>query len=110
MHPADMLDRLRTYRNRKEDLSLKSLLGAEMRRQRRAVRAAGGLSDAWDRVVPDELRDKATVIGCRRGVVTVRVRDASAMYRINQWLASGGMAALRDASGRGITRVAFMHV
>lgn len=109
MHPADTLDRLRTYRNKTSDLTLTSLLGAEARKQRRAVRATGGIGDAWAHVIPDELSDKATVIACRRGVLSVRVRDASAMYRINTWLASGGLTELREASGRGITRVAFLH-
>jgi len=110
MHPADALDRLRTHRNAPDpDLSLTALIGKERRRHRSDQRAAGGIGEAWERVVPPALAEKAVVVRCRRGVLTLRVRDASAMYRINQWLASGGLSTLREASGRGITRVAFMH-
>jgi Dna[CI] antecedent, DciA len=110
MHPADSLNRLRANRNRPDpDLSLAALLGAEARRHKSATRAAGGVAKAWAEVVPDELADKAVVVRLRRGVLAVRVRDAASMYRLNQWLGSGGIAALRARSGRGISRVAFMH-
>lgn len=110
MHPADALTRLRTHRNRPDpDLSLTTLLGTEMRKHRNATRAVGGVGQAWAEIVPGELADKAVVVRWRKGILTVRVRDAASMYRINQWLASGGISRLRERSGRAVTRVAFMH-
>ena len=106
----DPLARLRVHRNRPDpDLSLGDLLGAERRRHANAKRAVGGIGQAWAEVVPDELADKAVVVKCARGVLTVRVLDAGSMYRLNQWLASGGLASVRERSGRGISRVAFLQ-
>jgi hypothetical protein len=110
MRPSDSLDRLRSHRNRPDpDMSLAALLGAEARRHKNSARAVGGIEQVWAEVVPAELNDKAVVVRLRRGVLTLRVRDAASMYRLNQWLGGGGIKALRERSGRGITRVAFLH-
>lgn len=68
-------------------------LRAHVRRQQRR---AGGFEDAWERVAPPHLRGRASIDRfTRTGVLVLRAADASVRYLVTQWLAGGGLDALR---------------
>ncbi len=77
-------------------------LHAELARRRRS---GGGAAAAWDVVVPDALREKSEVVGVSRGVLSVRVRDASARFALDRFLRSGGEASLIRTARVAIKRV-----
>ncbi len=100
------LSRLRELRApRERDAALATeveRLRAEMERRRRR---GSGAAAAWEVVVPDGLREKSEVVGVSRGVLSVRVRDASARFALDRFLRSGGEAALIGAARIAIRRV-----
>lgn len=75
--------------------------GEALAKMRRAV---GGAAEAWATIAPDDLRDSAAVVHVKRGVLTLRCRDAAARYRVTGWLRSGGERGL-IAAGVGVNRV-----
>jgi hypothetical protein len=97
---------LRQNRNfRDRDLSIVALVGelyGEVARQHRQVDGAG---EAWARVVPRELGSRAQLQRLARGVLHVRVSDASARFALDRFLRSGGERSLVAASGGKVKRV-----
>lgn len=77
-------------------------LSAELSRRRRG---GGSAAAAWEVVVPDSLRERCEVTGVSRGILTVRVRDASARFELDRFLRSGGEAALIRTAKVAIRRV-----
>jgi hypothetical protein len=71
----------------------------------RQVRDGDDVSAAWDRVVPEHLRGRAAVVGCKGGVLTIRCRSASDRYTLDRWLRGGGEQAVRDAARSMVKRV-----
>lgn len=100
------LSRLRELRvPRERDAALATemeRLRAELERRRRG---GSGMAAAWDVVVPDGLREKSEVVGVSRGVLSVRVRDASARFALDRFLRSGGEATLIRTSKVAIRKV-----
>ncbi|GJM18307.1 MAG: hypothetical protein DHS20C14_05200 [Phycisphaeraceae bacterium] len=99
------LDRVRGYRVRPEGGGL----GEAIDRARRAVRkrtdAEQAAAEAWEAVVPDEFRERATFVSVRRGVVTVRVPDAGVRYRLEAWVRGGGQATYAGVAKTAVSRV-----
>lgn len=100
------LGRVRGYRVRPDRVEG---LGAEIERASRAVRkrtdAEQAAADAWDAVVPDEFRERATFVTVKRGVVTVRVPDAGVRYRLEAWVRGGGQASYAGIAKTAVSRV-----
>jgi hypothetical protein len=103
------LERLRQWRvtSRQPDIAgaLTRAIDQEVRQIGKALRATGGIEDAWARVVPASLRARATPERLRAGVLTVRVTDGVTMHEVDRWLRAGGERALKQAAGTTLTRV-----
>jgi hypothetical protein len=69
--------------------------------------AVGGLSRAWDAIVPASLAKLTSAHSISPGgVLVVRAADSSAAFEFDQWLrGQGGEAAIAAASTRAIRRV-----
>jgi hypothetical protein len=72
-----------------------------------AGRGDDAITNAWEELAPPGLRDRARVVSLSRGVLNLRVSDASARFEVDRWLRAGGQARLARACGRGISRVRF---
>ena len=83
------------------ETSLAELLDAV----RREARRAPGAKAAWAASAPQELKDMAQVIGLVQGVLTLRARDASAHWEVDQWLRREGKAMLLSAASAPIRRI-----
>lgn len=72
----------------------------------RSAGALGGLDEAWGSLLPPELagvsRPQKLTAG---GLLTVRATDAAAVYEVDQWVRSGGLAVLRGACKATLRRV-----
>ncbi len=100
------LAKLRRLRVRPEpDLSLAAAVAPLQRELTKRRRSGGAAETAWERAVPGPLRAKATVLSLSRGVLTVRVPDASARFGLDRFLRSGGQDALIGTSPVAIKRV-----
>lgn len=63
------------------------------------------IAEAWARVVPDDLASRTSIERLARGVLVVRLGDASARFELDRFLRAGGLEALRAASHAPIARV-----
>lgn len=67
----------------------------------------GKISEAWATLVPELLRERATLSAYTKGTLTVLVDSASHLYELRQLLGSGLEAQLKLAcSSEGLRRVA----
>jgi len=66
--------------------------------------------EAWETVVPDQIRDCCRLGGLRAGKLAVHVENASERYLVDRWLASGGLGALRALARVPIGRVELVIV
>ncbi len=106
MHPDARLHNLRERRNRSApDRSIADPIARLRAQFERQIRDGGDISAAWDRVVPERLRGRAAVVGCKSGVLTIRCRSASDRYTLDRWLRGGGEQAVRDAARAAVKRV-----
>lgn len=60
---------------------------------------------AWEAGAPGGIRALAWVVGVTRGRVTLGVRDAAARHRVDRWIRSGGLGAMRRHAGGPIASV-----
>ncbi len=94
------LHRLREWRVGKDrDLTIGLSLrdaAAKVEEQRRAGRGAG---ESWEALVPARVRERCHVVLVLRGVMTVKVKDASARFEVDRWLRSGGETELVKRAG-----------
>jgi hypothetical protein len=105
--PEEELARLRTFRNfKKRDLSIGDEVARIQKKFTRSAGALGGLDEAWASLLPPELgalsRPQKLTAG---GLLTVRASDAAAVYELDQWVRSGGLAVLRGACKATLRRV-----
>jgi len=56
----------------------------------RRHKSMGGVAAAWTAVVPDDIAGPAELVSLARGVLTVRVQDAPARFRLDRFLRAGG--------------------
>ena len=107
--PARGWDRLElTIRSRRRaapPLDLGSSIEQIARNAQKTRRRLGTIADAFEATVPARLAQHCEIVGLRAGTLTVRVSNASAGYRLSQWLRSGGEAALARASSAPLKRV-----
>ncbi|TVQ64383.1 MAG: DUF721 domain-containing protein [Phycisphaerales bacterium] len=91
----DALDRLRAHRVRADkDVSMRSLLEREAVELRRTQKRLGNAAAVWAETCPPDLLGHTSLAGLLRGVLTIRVRDASTRYELDRMLRSGGEAAM----------------
>lgn len=100
---VENLRRSRTRPDRRVDSSeLFTAVGAEAGRTARRLGDTGG---AWGELCPEAWRDRTSVEGVSRGVLTVRVTDSAARFELDRWLRAGGEDALIRACRTGIRKV-----
>lgn len=103
---ALLLARLRGWRNRPQpDLSLKPVTAGITADLRRRARTLGHAGEAWLRLVPPALLDQTTLLSMSRGVLTVRVGDASARSDLARWLREGGEHAVIRATPGSLIKI-----
>lgn len=71
----------------------------------RSFRRTGGFGKLWSDIVPGELGAASTIQSYARGVLTVAVNDAAAMYEIDRLLRSGLEQQLRERAPSTLKRV-----
>lgn len=74
----------------------------ELERQRRRTGAVAG---AWEAVCPAELIDRTAIEGVSRGVLTIRVADASTRFQLDRFMRGGGEMEVIRRSPSGVRRV-----
>jgi hypothetical protein len=103
---ALLLARLRGWRNRPQpDLSFRPVAAAMTADLRSRARTLGHAGEAWLRLVPPELLDQTSLLSMARGVLTVRVSDASARSDLARWLRQGGEHAVIRATPGSLIKV-----
>ena len=106
MHPDARLNSLRTNRAvPNPDRSIAETVARAQAKYKRLVRDGDKIASAWDRVVPERLRGRAAVVGCKGGVLTIRCRSASDRYSLDRWLRGGGEQAVRDSARAAVKSV-----
>lgn len=100
------LDRLRSFRVRPpRETGIGRLVAGIQREARRHQSGAGSFVEAWEQVIPEDLRRGSRVRGLRGGVARVQIADAAARYELDALLRSGALADLRLAFGKPLRRV-----
>lgn len=100
------LDRLRSFRVRPpRETGIGRLVAGIQREARRHQSGAGSFVEAWEQVIPADLRRGSRVRGLRGGVAKVEIPDAAARYELDGLLRSGALADLRLAFGKPLRRV-----
>lgn len=100
------IDRLREHRVRPpRETAIGGIVAAIRREASRHQRQAGSFVEAWESVVPEELRAATRVRGLRGGVARVGVRDAATRYELDAGLRGGWLAELRLACGQPVRSV-----
>ena len=93
--PKDALERLRSHRVRPDfDGSLHETLSRQAKDLERTHKRLGNAAAAWGRVCPPEFLSRTAIVGLNRGVLTIRVRDASTRYELDRMLRAGGETAV----------------
>lgn len=105
--PKDQLEALRRYRVRPGP---EVGIGVEVERARKGFqkrrRATGGLDSVWETVVPSALAEHARIERLTPGgVLTIRVRDSSALAQADEWLKTGGLERLRAGCSVTLRRI-----
>lgn len=102
----DMVKRLQKWRPMRErDLSLTAMLAQTAKGLKRQKKSIGGLGAAWGELVPAGLVEKTSIVSLSRGVLMVRVDDASAKFEVDRWLKCGGETALIAKGGAALVKV-----
>src|SRR5688572_6106479 len=100
------IERLRGFKApRARNLSLDAILakeGAELRRSRKGM---PGIAEAWATVIPPDLAARTTLVGLKRGVLSVRAADSAVRYELDRLLRSGGEARLCRLTSVALRRV-----
>jgi hypothetical protein len=100
------LQRLRDARVRPpRNLSLAPDMDRAIREAASQRRSTGGCADAWSRIIPPALLAKTSLEGVSKGVLTVRVPDASTRFELDRFLRSGGQKQLVSACRANLSRV-----
>ena len=55
----------------------------------RVHKQLGALTRAWVELVPEDLRDRTSLAGLRRGVLTVEADDSGTLYELDRLLRGG---------------------
>ncbi len=106
MHDDHRLATLRGYRTKADpDRSIAPEVDRLRAVYKRLARDGDDIASAWDRAVPERYRGRAAVVGCTRGVLTIRCRSASDRYALDRWLRAGGEQAVRDEARAAVKRV-----
>lgn len=109
MHPDARLRTLREHRVYPgPDRSIAGPVGRLRAALERQIRDGDDVSKAWDRVVPERLRGRAAVVGCKAGVLTIRCRSAADRYTLDRWLRSGGEQAVRREARSAVKKIALV--
>jgi len=89
--PAQQLDLLRRTRVRGEAAQpLGPMAEAAGRELMRLQKKLGGVGAAWAEACPPAFRDRTWVEGVSRGILSIRIPDASTRYEVDRWLREGG--------------------
>lgn len=100
------LKQLRRHAGRQErDFAIHGLLAGIRREASRGRKAAGGIVDAWESVVPNEFAAGTRIKGIAGGVVRVGVKSTSLSFELDRALRSGLLEKLRSAYGGVLRRV-----
>ena len=108
--PADAasarLESIRRLTGRQErDYAIHGLLAGIRREASRGRKAAGGIVDAWEAVVPTHFAIGTRIKGISGGVVRVGVSSTALSYQLDRELRSGLLEKLRSAYGGVLRRV-----
>ncbi len=71
----------------------------------RRVRQLSKLAEAWDEVVPPEIRDHTALEGINRGTLTVIVDSSAHRFRLRSLLSAGLLNELRGRFSGAINKV-----
>lgn len=89
------LENLRKHRVRPEARrAIGEVVREEQTRLTRTRKATEGFAEAWEKVAPPHLRDRAWPLGVMRRVLRLGVEDAPTGYELSLWLRAGGETAL----------------
>lgn len=93
----DPLDRLRGFRVRGDrGRGVGEDCEGVLRGLARVSRDQAAVVGAWDRGVPDDLRELAWVSGIKAGRLEIGVENAGARHRVDRWLRGGGLEIIRE--------------
>lgn len=93
---AEEIERLRRWRVRPDGVeAIGSVVTARAEAARAAMEEMAEGSRVFAEVVPAEIARIAGFGGFRGGQLKMVVRSAAARYRVEAWVRSGGLAALR---------------
>jgi hypothetical protein len=97
---------MRVYRGRAEpDLSIAAMTASLERSTSQRQRALGDVIDLWNGLVPERMRDSASIAGLAQGTLTVTVTSSSASYELSRILRDGLERTLIDRMPTRIRRV-----
>jgi hypothetical protein len=103
--PLEQIRRLQALRTRApRDLSIERAVGELTREVRRAVTTRTKAQQALATGLPETIAPWVRATTLARGVLTLLAQDASAQYKLHQWLRGGGEALLQK-SAPGVKRV-----
>ena len=97
---------MRRHTGRQErDYAIHGLLAGMRREASRGRKAAGGIVDAWEAVVPTRFAGGTRIKGISGGVVKIGVGSTGLSYELDRELRSGLLEKLRTAYGGVLRRV-----
>ncbi|MGP1273303.1 MAG: DciA family protein [Phycisphaerales bacterium] len=100
------LDRLRALRAPRERAEP---LGAALETFRRQLeqreQSIGPVQRAWNETIPEELARASTIVGLRRGTLTIRIADNSARFATDRLLRAGGELRVLRRCPRTVRRI-----
>lgn len=109
MHPAEIIARIKALREHRVTPDRRITITQEMQSTaadlKKLERRLGSVGEAWNQVCPGHLVDRTAIEGLSRGVLTVRVADASVRYELDRALRSGAEHELVRLSPSGVRRV-----
>lgn len=102
------LERLRGFRVKSgRNLGIEGVIAGIRREARRHQSGGGAFVEAWESVVPENLREGSRIRSLRGGVVKIEVPTSATRYELDAFLRGGGLAELRLAFGQPLRRVQF---
>ena len=100
------LELIRRHSGRQErDYAIHGLLAGIRREASRGRKAAGGIVDAWEAVVPSQFASGTRIKGIAGGVVRVGVKSTALSFELDRALRSGLLEKLRASYGGVLRRV-----
>lgn len=100
------LRRLAPYRRRRDrDCTISDLVDSTRKTARKTQTRTGAFTEAWERLVPEELSMACRLGEFRGGVITILVESSSAKYQLDNLLRSGLEVDLRREYPGPLTRV-----